>query len=311
MINRRNLMATGALAAAAVAAMPASTASAETHTSQALTAQSQTIEIEGGEIAYRRFGEGRPLLFLQRFRGGMDDWDPALLDALARDREVILFDSLGVSESTGVTPSTLEGAADVAAHLIAALELDRPDIIGWSMGGMTAQILALEYPDAVGNIILAGTTPAGGTPEFTPPSPAWFAVAGKPQYTVDDLTFLFFTDTPQGLAAGAASADRISARRPAQDMKSTPEAMAAQITAGTSFMANEGGWYERLPEIDTAVLVANGDRDAAFPVINSVILAREIPGAQLVIYPDAGHGFHFQYAERFAEDALRFLESAQ
>ncbi len=307
MINRRTLMATGALAAAALAAMPASTASAENHASQALTAQSRTVEIEGGTIAYRRFGQGRPLLFIQRFRGGMDDWDPALLDALAHGREVILFDSLGVSESTGETPSTLEGAADIAAHLIAALGLDKPDIIGWSMGGMTAQILALRYPDAIGKVILAGTTPAGGTPEFTPPSQDWFAVAGQPQYTVDDLTFLFFTDTPAGQAAGAASAERISARRPAQEMKTTPAVMAAQVAATTSFLRNEGGWYERLPEINTAVLVANGDRDASFPVINSVILAREIPGAQLVIYPDAGHGFHFQYAERFAEDALQFL----
>lgn len=306
MINRRTLMAAGTVAAALATSTARRSAAA---TSPALTAQSQTVEIDGGTIAYRRFGFGRPLLFLQRFRGGMDDWDPALLDALAAGREVILFDSLGVSESTGTTPPTLQEAADIAANVIAALGLERPDTLGWSMGGMTAQILALRHPGAVGKLILAGTNPPGGAPEFAEGSEEWLAVAGKPQYVVDDLTFLFFTSTEAGLTAGAASAARISARRPAEQMKTTPETVGAQFNALLGFINNDGGWYARLPEIAVPVLVANGDRDAACPAINSVILARDIPGAQLVIYPDAGHGFHFQYADRFAADAAAFLDA--
>lgn len=306
MLNRRTVL-TVATAAAALSTLRAQPGRAAT--SATLAAQSQTIDIEGGTIAYRRFGAGRPLMFLQRFRGGMDDWDPALLDAFAAGREVILFDSLGVSESSGTAPATLEGAADIAARVITALALDRPDILGWSMGGMTAQILALRHPGAVGKLILAGTNPPGGAPEFAPASEAWLTVAGKPQYVVDDLTFLFFTSTEAGLAAGAASAARISARRPAEEMKATAETVGAQFTALLGFINNEGGWYARLPEIAAPVLVANGDRDAACPAINSVILARAIPGAQLVIYPDAGHGFHFQYAERFAADAATFLDA--
>lgn len=306
MLNRRALLAAGT-AAAALATLRSKPGLADT--SPALAAQSQAVEIEGGTIAYRRFGAGKPLLFLQRFRGGMDDWDPALLDAFAAGREVILFDSLGVSESGGTAPATLEAASDIAARVIAALALDRPDIIGWSMGAMTAQILALNHPQSVGKVILAGTNPPAGTPEFAPPSEAWLATAGKPQYTVDDLTFLFFTDTAAGRAAGAASAARISARRPAEQMVVLPETVGAQFTALSEFLGNKNGWFARLPEIATPVLVANGDRDAACPAINSVILAREIPGAQLAIYPDAGHGFHFQYAARFAADAAAFLDA--
>jgi pimeloyl-ACP methyl ester carboxylesterase len=306
MLNRRTLLALGA-ATAAVATLPGKRTQAAT--SLAVSTQSQTIDIEGGTIAYRRFGSGRPLLFLQRFRGGMDDWDPALLDTFAAGREVILFDSLGVSESTGSAPATLEGAADIAARVIAALKLDRPDVLGWSMGAMTAQILGITHPGSVGKLILAGTTPPAGTPEFAPPSDEWLAVAGKPQYTVEDLTFLFFTKTAAGLAAGAASAARISARRPAEQMVVLPETVGAQFTALSAFVANEDGWYARLPEITAPVLVANGDRDAACPAINSVILARQIPGAQLALYPDAGHGFHFQFAERFAADAAAFLDA--
>jgi len=306
MLNRRALLAIGT-ATAVVSTLRTKPGLA--FTSPTLSAQSRTVEIAGGTIAYRRFGAGRPLLFLQRFRGGMDDWDPALLDALAAGREVILFDSLGVSESTGTAPANLQEAADIAARVITALGLNRPDIIGWSMGGMTAQILALRHPDAVGKLILAGTNPPGGASEFAPASEAWLAVAGKPQYVVEDLTFLFFTPTEAGLAAGAASAARISARRPAEEMKTTTETVGTQFTALLGFINNEGGWYARLPEIAAPVLVANGDRDAACPAINSVILAREIPGAQLVIYPDAGHGFHFQYADRFAADAATFLDA--
>lgn len=276
--------------------------------SAAVAAESRTIEVQGGTIAYRRFGKGRPLLFLQRFRGGMDDWDPALLDAFSTQREVVIFDSLGVGESTGTTPPTLEGAADIAANLIGALELDTPDVLGWSMGGMTAQVLGLSYPDLVGKVIIAGAAPPAGTPEFARSVEGWQDVAGKPQYTVDDLTFLFFTQTAAGRAAGAASAERISARRPAEEMKAPMQSVGAQAAALGAFVTGSGGWYARLSEFATPVLVANGDRDASFPVMNSVILAREIPGAQLAIYPDAGHGFLFQYADRFAADALAFLD---
>lgn len=308
-LSRRGLL-SSAIGLAAVSLLAARTGQANTNPSLAVAAQSQTVAIDGGTIAYRRFGSGRPLLFLQRFRGGMDDWDPALLDAFAAGgREVILFDSLGVSESTGSAPATLEGAADIAARVIAALDLDRPDIIGWSMGAMTAQILAISHPASVGRLILAGTNPPGGTPEFAPPSEAWLAVAGKPQYTVDDLTFLFFTDTAAGVAAGAASAARISSRRPAEQMVVLPETVGAQFNALSEFVANKNGWYARLSEIAAPVLVANGDRDAACPAVNSMILARQIPGAQLAIYPDAGHGFHFQYAARFAADAVAFLDA--
>lgn len=266
----------------------------------------QIIDVGGTKTAYREIGSGRPIVLMQRFRGGMDDWDPTLVDALAKTRRVILFDSLGVGETAGATPPALEAQADFAADFIKTHRLGRVDVLGWSMGGMSAQILAIKHPELVDHLILTGTLPPGGDPQIVPSSPEWSTVAGKPVYTRDDLAYLFFTPTDVGKTAAKASLDRTGARRPATDMKVSQEAMGAQYAAILSFYKNEGGWFGRLKEIKARTLVANGDRDGAFPAIDSVILAREIPQAQLVIYPDAGHAFHFQYPERFAADVAAF-----
>ena len=144
-----------------------------------------SVEVDGVRVAYRASGEhheGVPLLLLHRFRATMDDWDPALIEALATARRVIAFDSLGVGESGGATPATLEEAADFAALLVRTLENAPADFLGWSMGGMTAQILALRHPTLVRRLVLAGTLPPGGTPEVVPSPPAWSQIAGKPDY---------------------------------------------------------------------------------------------------------------------------------
>ena len=273
-------------------------------------AHTDYVDVGGRRIATRSFGSGEPLVFLHRFRASMDDWDPALIEALARERRVITFDSAGVGESDGVVPATLEGAADVAADVIAALGLSRVDVLGWSMGGMTAQILAIKYPQLVRKLILTGTLPPGGSPEIVPSSNRWSQVAGKPTYVDDDIVYLFFAESEASRAAGRASLARTSRPgRPGSAVKTTPETMQAQLRAIVGFYKNEGNWYGRLGEIASETLVANGDRDGAFPPIDSVVLAREIPKSQLAIYPDSGHGFLFQYADRFATDALRFLKA--
>lgn len=273
---------------------------------------SNVAEVNGASIAWVSQGEGRPLLMLNRFRAAMADWDPALIEALARNHRVILFDNAGVGESGGGVPDTLEGAADVAFGLARALELDRPHVLGWSMGGMTAQSLAAKYGSALGGVVLAGTTPSFALEGAKPLPEEWLGTATRPSNTPEEMLYLFYADSETSRAAGMASLARIGGGDAAAGAaaKTSLETLAGQGVATRKFFAGEDGVFKRLGEITTPVLVANGDRDRAFPVENSVALTRAIPNAQLAIYPDSGHAFHFQYARRFAEDVTRFLSQA-
>lgn len=269
-------------------------------------------DVNGTQIAWRSFGEGRPLLMLHRFRAAMADWDPALIDALAEHHRVIIFDSAGVGASGGEVPDTLAGAADVAAGLIDALALDNPGVLGWSMGGMTAQIVAAAYGDRIRGVVLAGTTPSFAVPGTIPLPDEWLATATKTDNTPEDMLYLFYGDSAASRKAGMASLARIGGGDAAAGaaLKTTMTTLAGQGVATRKFFGGEDGAFRTLPEISVPVLIANGDRDRSFAVENSLAMLRAIPGAQLVIYPDAGHGFLFQHADRFAADVTAFLASA-
>ncbi len=269
-------------------------------------------EVNGVPIAWRSQGKGRPLLMLNRFRAAMADWDPALIDALSASHRVITFDSAGVGESGGAVPDTLEGAADVAISLATALGLEKPHALGWSMGGMTAQLLAAKYGAHLGGVVLAGTTPSFAVKGTVPLPEDWLGTATRESNTPEEMLFLFYADTETSYAAGMASLARIGGGDAAAGAaaKTTMKTLAEQGVATRKFFQGEDGAFKRLGDISAPVLVANGDRDRAFAVENSVALVRAIPNAQLAIYPDSGHAFHFQHAERFAEDVTRFLASA-
>jgi pimeloyl-ACP methyl ester carboxylesterase len=270
----------------------------------------QRTQVGDAEITWQSRGDGAPLLLLNRFRAAMADWDPDLLDALAKSHRVITFDSAGVGDSSGTVPATLEGAADVAMGLADALGLEQPHILGWSMGGMTAQVAAAKYGARLGRVVLAGTTPSLRLAGTQPVPQDWLATAAKEINTPEDMLFLFYADSASSHAAGRASLARIGAgdaeagARP----KTSPQTMAAQAAATRAFLSGEDQAFERLGQINQPVLVANGDQDRAFAVENSLALARALPAAQLAIYPDAGHAFHFQHAAHFAADVARFLK---
>ena len=254
------------------------------------------IIVNGVRVATRTIGTGEPLVLLHWFRGTLDDWDPALVSALARERQVVLFDSVGVGESEGEAPDAVEPMADFAASVIRSLELGPADVLGYSLGGFVAQVLAIKYPELVRKLILAATMPPGGAPAVEW-SPSWLSTASTPVPSPAIALSLFYTETTSSRSAGAASFGRMSSP-PSSYV--APDAMAAQAQAISRFADNGDGWSARLKEVAAPTFVVNGDRDGLFPAIDSVVLAKEIPQSRLGIYPDSGHGFLNQYVERFS-----------
>lgn len=282
----------------------------ETVTTAADTA-TQFVDVDGTQFAYRSLGVERsgepPLVLLHRWRAEMDDWDPLFLDSLAAGRRVIIFNNRGVGASEGDTPDTLEQAADDAAAFIRALGIEKADLLGWSMGGMTTPIVAQRHPELVRRLVLTGTCPPGN-PEFAPVPQHWLDVAVKPEFEDEDILYIFFSESESSLRKGRESLARMN--KPGQrgsSVKTSLQTMQAQITAIGAFWANEQGWFEKLKEIQHPTLVANGDADVAFPITDSVVLFREIPNSQLTVYPDANHAFLFQEPVTFAAEVNTFL----
>ena len=275
-----------------------------------LTAPTRFIELDGAQFAYRRWGTAGsgqpPLFFLQHFRGGMDHWDPQMTDGLAAGREVILYNPRGLASSTGTPRGLIEDMADDAAMVIRALGLAAVDVVGFSLGGMVAQDLTRRHPDLVRKLMLLGTQPRGGNPD---PELKIFEVAPRPVPTVDDFLFLFFGPSDAAKQAGRNFWDRRHLRAD-QDPPSSPEVMMGQIAANRAFVTplDPEAPFEHLREISQPTLVVNGVNDVMIATINSWHLVQNIPNAQLIVYPDAGHGAQFQYPERFLKHAIQFLD---
>lgn len=275
-----------------------------------LTAPTRHIDVDGDRFAYRRWGKADtgqpPLLFFQHFRGGMDHWDPLMTDGLAAGREVILYDYRGCASSSGTPRNTIEDMADDAAKAVAALGLSQVDVVGFSLGGMVAQDFTRRHPSLVRKLMLLGTQPRGGNPD---PNPKIFEVAPRPVPTVDDFLFLFFGPSEAAKQAGRAFWDRRH-QRVDQDPPSSPELMMGQIEANTAFVTplDPERPFAHLAEITQPTLIVNGVNDVMIATINSWHMVQNIPNAQLIVYPDAGHGAQFQYPERFLKHALQFLE---
>ncbi|GAA2898072.1 alpha/beta hydrolase [Streptosporangium fragile] len=267
----------------------------------------ETRHVDGPEderFAYRRFGRPGevPLVLSQRFRGTIDHWDPALLDALAADREVIVFDNRGTGASTGEAPTTVEGLAEGAIAFVRALGLRQIDLMGWSMGGFVAQGVALAAPELVRRLVVAGSSPGGVPDQPAAPAKVW-EVAGKPHNDDEDFLYLFFPETPQARAAGIASLRRLDHRLKTSGANVAPATVVAQVAVNRSFK----GFYDRLGELTMPVLVANGAHDVMIHAYASYAMSQRLPNAKVVLYSDAGHGFLFQHAADFADEVDRFL----
>jgi pimeloyl-ACP methyl ester carboxylesterase len=289
---------------------PSITSTKEVIVSQ-YTAPNLFIEAPNGpSYAYRRFGKvgSIPVVFLQHFRGNLDNWDPALVDAIATEREVILVDNSGVGLSSGFTPKTAAGLAADILEFIDVLGLTEIDLFGFSMGGFVAQEIALRRPRLVHRLILAGTGPEGGRGFHV-----WLGETGERAYrdvqSADDALYLFFSATANSRAKGSEFVERIFARQEDRDETPALSARDAHSEVVADWGIPDMGRLARLAGIAQPTLVANGDNDIMVPTVNSYLLSGHIPDARLVIYPDAGHGFLFQYPAEFAAVVNAFLST--
>lgn len=275
------------------------------------TAPTCYVEANGIRFGYRRFGggEGLPMLLCQHFTGTMDNWDPVITNTLAQEREVILFDNRGIGSSTGKTPDSIQAMATDALAFVDALGLNQIDLLGFSIGGMVAQQMVLDRPKLVRHLILAGTGPEGGEGidiGGLPPSSEVLANAALSHF--DRQQRLFFTPTETSQAAGRAFFDRKQWRKDDRDPEATAAVAKAQTIAIKSWgVQKKGERYCRLKEIKQPTLVFNGIDDVMIPTINSYILARHIPDARLVLYPDSGHGALSQYPDQFCVEVNALL----
>jgi pimeloyl-ACP methyl ester carboxylesterase len=274
-------------------------------------APTKFVQVGNERYAYRRFGSGpgRPLLFLQHFTGTLDNWDYAVTDPIALGRQVILFDNAGIGRSSGNVPQTIAGMAEHALAFVDALGLNEVDVLGFSLGGMVAQEIALERPTLVRRMLLVGTAPEGGEDIMHLEKPELQEILNNPDLQgLQMLVKLFFTSSESSQTAGQAFVARLAERKDWEPI-SGPEVAQSQIAAFRAWERVNGDRFAKLRKIKQPCLVVNGVFDTMIPVRNSYALAEHLPKAMLLTYPDAGHGSLFQFHESFVKQASLFLDS--
>jgi pimeloyl-ACP methyl ester carboxylesterase len=262
----------------------------------------------GIEYAYRDVGDGDvPLVLLQHFRGNLDNWDPALIDALAADRRVITFDNVGVGATTGTTPNTVEAMAHGASAFLEAMDVQRVDLLGFSIGSFVAQEIALVRPDVLRRVVLASASPQGAA-GMHGWAPEVIGAVGAPETTPQGYISVFFAPTDTSREAGRQAAGRIfGGRTTDRDEPTTWQTRQAQYDAVRAWGIPNHSLLQRVAAIDLPVFIANGDSDPMILPRYSYLLAGLLPDARVKIYPDSAHGFLFQHHSEFAADVNAFL----
>jgi len=277
----------------------------------------------GIDYAYRDTGPtddgaGVPLVLLQHFRGNLDNWDPALIDALAPGRRVIAFDNAGVGGSTGTTPHTADRMAHDAIAFIEAilatgatggpgLGQGPVDVLGFSLGSFVAQRIALTRPALVRRLVLASSAPQGAV-GMHGWAPEVIDAVGNPETSPEEYLSVFFTGSPASLQAGRQTLQRIyGARSKDRDTATDWATREAQYDAVCTWGIPDHAKLQRISCLRMPVFVANGDSDPMILPHYSHLLAGLIPQARVKIYPDSAHGFLFQHHAEFAADVDTFL----
>ncbi|MFL5843284.1 MAG: alpha/beta fold hydrolase [Solirubrobacteraceae bacterium] len=268
----------------------------------AATAPTKVTRVGGVDVAYRSVGEGRPLVLIMGLSGAMDAWPPSFVDALAAaGHRVVLLDNQGVGRSTAQPGAlTIRRMADTTAGLVRKLGLRRPDVAGWSMGGMIAQSLLVRHPGMFRRAALLSTAPGDGG--YTAPAPeAVASLAGNPA----GLLGLLF-GSGAGPSAVADYAADIGSRQGFAPQASDA-VRARQLTASSFWLGGRDPDGKAIGQLRLPVLVAGGKEDRILPVGNQIHIATTIARASYVDYPRAAHGFFIQEADRFLPRLVGFL----
>src|SRR3954463_15579132 len=268
----------------------------------------RTVDVGGTSFAYRELGPrgGTPLVFLHHFTAVLDDWDPRVIDPIARERHVITFDNRGIGASGGKVPHTIAAMAADAAAFIRALGHDQVDLLGFSLGGGVAQEVTLQNPELVRRLILTGTGHRGGGGPTRMPLIVGGAYTKAALTRLDPRQFLFFNRDAVGKKAGTDYVARLAERTADRDKPISHQARIAQLLA----IRESGlGRPDDLSKITQPTFVATGDKAVVVAPSQSHALAERIPNSKLAIYPDSGHGGIFQYHERFVPAVLEFLDA--
>jgi pimeloyl-ACP methyl ester carboxylesterase len=276
-----------------------------------INAENRRIEAASGiTFAYRDIGSSEvPLVLLQHFRGNLENWDSALIDALAQNRRVVTFDYVGVGGSTGQTDHTVADMARGAISFLDAMQFDDVDLLGFSIGSFVAQDVTLTRPALVRRVVLASSAPQGAA-SMHGWAKAVMDGVGIPQPPAEGVLSVFFAPTATSQEAGTQSLQRIyGARKDDRDIDTTWATRLAQYDAVCSWGEPNHALLQRVSAIDCPVFIANGDSDPMILPHYSYLLAGLIPQAQVKIYPDSAHGFLFQHATEFAADVEAFLSS--
>ncbi len=262
-----------------------------------------TVSVDSAKIAYRRLGNGRPLLVLNGFAATRADWDPSFIDGLASSNELILLDNRGIGRSTdNGQPFDIAKLADDAARVIEMLGIDRVNVLGWSMGGFIAQTLALQHPGRINKLILLSTD-SGGSHADRASGAVWsqlIDMSGTPHQQARRLLSLVF---PRAIAESIYRefGDIVAAAR----AQLSPDLVNRQVAAMDAW--HRTGIGNRVREMNVPVLIATGSEDIVIPPSNALKLANAIPGAWLAQFNDGGHAFMYQYPRPLADLINCFL----
>jgi pimeloyl-ACP methyl ester carboxylesterase len=276
----------------------------------AVIAKTKFVETGGRKIAYRSIGSGLPIILVNRFRGNLDTWDPAFLDALASNFNVITIDYSGIGLSTGVCATDVYEMAKDVKDIMEALGLTKIIMAGWSLGGMVAQAVATQYPELVSHAILIGTSPpikSNGMSEKL-----FWERALKPVTDLDDGIVLFFEPQSESSKnAAKLSFGRIAKRTEDLDNQVSKECYSNQKKAIDEFREDKKGTLAKLESSKIPILVFMGDHDIGFPVEEWYRLVGKLSSTQLIVMPQAGHGPQHQYPDLAAKYIASFIENSK
>lgn len=264
------------------------------------------MRVKGVDFAYRTWDKagGIPLVLLPGTGGSMDDWDPAVTDGLAKQYQLIIFDNKGVAASTGTTPNTVQAMAEDAIDFIKAMNLEKVNIMGFSMGGFVAQRIVLTNPALINKIILADSGPKGAIGLANLPN----IIAGTAGLSPEESYLKFgFTDSQASIAAGRASYARVHLRTVDRDLALSDATSTAQFTAVLAWAQPNAGALDEIKTIKKPVLIVHGDKDLPIAVANAHHMKNNLENSILLEFPDSGHAAFYQNHAVFLAKALAFL----